>query len=312
MPNIPCIALVGNAPTEKHATLNALLGEEDLGDICDVILYGADGQAENEALQDALDDFADGKIDAIACLPTATSLDEALAQSYEPAPEITTIEIGAKGRLVSIMGNMDIADASLHMTKSDVTAVIKDTAATLKRDLDVLNPRIAVLSLNKEIDTDEASEECAVIAPAISEAVKDRVQVFGPYASATFFDTPDFMAFDAVIQCYDEQCSEAFLKANPGSVVKLYSGLEMPVTQAQPEDILHAIFLAAEVARRRKRYDAPFANPLPKLYQERKEDGDKARFAVKKKGGFNPAEHRRENVTFQTAKPNKKNEEQKG
>ncbi len=310
MPNIPCIALVGNAPTEKHAILNALLGEEELGDICDVILYGADGQAEDEALQDALDDFADGKIDAIACLPTATPIDDALAQSYEPAPEITVVEIGEKGRLVSIMGDMDIADASLHMTRADVVATIKDTAATLKRDLDVLNPRIAVLSLNKEIDTDETSEECAVLAPAISEAVKDSVQVFGPYASATYFDTPDFMAFDAVIQCYDEQCSEAFLKANPGPTVKLYSGLDMPVTQAEPEDILQAIFLAAEVAKRRKRYDAPFAHPLPKLYQERKEDGDKARFAVKKKGGFNPAEHRRENVTFQTAKP--KNEEQKG
>ena len=310
MPNIPCIALVGNAPTEKHAILNALLGEEELGDICDVILYGADGQAEDEALQDALDDFADGKIDAIACLPTATPLDEALAQSYEPAPEITIVEIGEKGRLVSIMGDMDIADASLHMTRADVVATIKDTAATLKRDLDVLNPRIAVLSLNKEIDTDEASEECAVLAPAISEAVKDRVQVFGPYASATYFDTPDFMAFDAVIQCYDEQCGEAFRNANFGPLVTLYSGLDMPVTQAEPEDILQAIFLAAEVAQRRKRYDAPFAHPLPKLYQERKEDGDKARFAVKKKGGFNPAEHRRENVTFQTAKP--KNEEQKG
>ena len=310
MPNIPCIALVGNAPTEKHAILNALLGEEELGDICDVILYGADGQAEDEALQDALDDFADGKIDAIACLPTATPLDEALAQSYEPAPEITIVEIGEKGRLVSIMGDMDIADASLHMTRADVVATIKDTAATLKRDLDVLNPRIAVLSLNKEIDTDEASEECAVLAPAISEAVKDHVQVFGPYASATYFDTPDFMAFDAVIQCYDEQCGEAFRNANFGPLVTLYSGLDMPVTQAEPEDILQAIFLAAEVAQRRKRYDAPFAHPLPKLYQERKEDGDKARFAVKKKGGFNPAEHRRENVTFQTAKP--KNEEQKG
>ncbi len=304
MSNIPCIALVGNAPSEKYAVLNALLGEEELGDICDVILYGADGQAEDEALQDALDDFADGKIDAIACLPTATPLVDALAQSYEPAPEITTIEIGDRGRLVSIMGDMDLADAALHMTKTDVFATIKDTAATLKRDLDVLNPRIAVLSLNKEIDTDEASEECAILAPAISEAVKDRVQVFGPYASATYFDTPDFMAFDAIIQCYDEQCGEAFRKANAaGPIVKLYSGLEMPVTQAEPEDILHAIFLAAEVARRRKTYDAPFANPLPKLYQERKEDGDKARFAVKKKGGFNPAEHRRENVTFQTAKP---------
>lgn len=300
MPNIPCIALVGNAPAEKCAILNALLGEEELGDICDVILYGADGQAEDEALQDALDDYADGKIDAIACLPTSTSLHYSLSHSYEPAPEVTSMMIGEKGRLVSIMGDMDLPDASLNIKPENVLATIKATAGMLKRDLDVLNPRIAVLSLNKEIDTTDTSEELTAIAPAISDAVKNRIQAFGPYNSSTFFNTPDFMAFDAIIQCYDAQCTESFVKANPSSIVTLYSGIEVPVTQAEPEDILQAIFLAAEVARQRKRYDIPFAHPLPKLYQERKEDGDKARFAIKKKGGFNPAEHRRENVTYKT------------
>ena len=32
--------------------------------------------------------------------------------------------------------------------------------------------------------------------------------------------------------------------------------------------------------RNRMEYDEPFANPLPKLYHEKREDGDKARFAM--------------------------------
>ena len=33
--------------------------------------------------------------------------------------------------------------------------------------------------------------------------------------------------------------------------------------------------------RHRMDYDAPMANPLPKLYHEKREDGEKARFAVR-------------------------------
>jgi 4-hydroxythreonine-4-phosphate dehydrogenase len=32
--------------------------------------------------------------------------------------------------------------------------------------------------------------------------------------------------------------------------------------------------------RHRIDYDEPLANPLPKLYHEKREDGDKARFAM--------------------------------
>lgn len=33
-------------------------------------------------------------------------------------------------------------------------------------------------------------------------------------------------------------------------------------------------------------YDEPLANPLPKLYHEKREDGEKARFAIKAKDQF--------------------------
>ena len=46
MSNIPCIALVGNAPAEKCELLNTLLDEEGLVEMYDVALYGADGQPE--------------------------------------------------------------------------------------------------------------------------------------------------------------------------------------------------------------------------------------------------------------------------
>ena len=41
-----------------------------------------------------------------------------------------------------------------------------------------------------------------------------------------------------------------------------------------------AIYTAIDVFRNRQNYDEPLQNPLPKLFHEKREDGDKARFTV--------------------------------
>ena len=42
-----------------------------------------------------------------------------------------------------------------------------------------------------------------------------------------------------------------------------------------------AIYLAIDIARNREEYDRPMANPLKKLYNEKRDDGDKNRFHTK-------------------------------
>lgn len=51
---------------------------------------------------------------------------------------------------------------------------------------------------------------------------------------------------------------------------------------ADEQSFRQAIYAAIDIWRNRKNYDEPLANPLPKLYHERREDGEKARFTVKK------------------------------
>ena len=43
-----------------------------------------------------------------------------------------------------------------------------------------------------------------------------------------------------------------------------------------------AVYMAIDICRNRRNYDAPLANPLPKLFHERRDDGEKVRFAVPK------------------------------
>ena len=56
--------------------------------------------------------------------------------------------------------------------------------------------------------------------------------------------------------------------------------------EADAQSMRQAIYMAVDMFRHRADYDAPLDNPLPKLYHEKREDGDKARFAVRAKDQF--------------------------
>lgn len=297
---LPNIALVGKATDEDIDTLEALLTEEDLTDLCEITLYGNDDQPEQEALADAIEDWQDGKVQGIVCLPMQQSPMETVKQSLsEEAENAIPVLVNSMMRMASCKGDVSISDAAVSLNKEELTQKIQQLSKALKRDFYILNPRIAVLSLNKEISDSETSEEINIIAPVVSECVKEGIQAFGPLAAGTFFETDDFKAYDAVLAMYDSQCKEAFINASIEETITLVSGMNVPFALAEPEGILKAFYAVIDAARNRTEYDRPFRNPLQKLYHERKEDGDKARFAIKKKG-FNPAEHRRENITFTT------------
>ena len=293
------IALVGNAPKEQHSLLNSMLDEEGLTDLCDVILYGADGQPEYEALQDALDDYADGQIQGIVCLPMARPAEDLIAYALQQEGDIFSALDNGIIRVGSVLQASDAATAQQQLTSEAIQKRGEQLWRMLKRDLNVQNPRIAVLSVGNSVDVAEGSTDITVIAPAITELVKQGIQAFGPVNAATFFNSPKYKAYDAVLQMYGTQCTDAYYAASTEPVITLVGGTDSPIASTEAEGVHRALWAVMDTRRNREEYDRPFANPLEKLYHERREDGEKARFAVKKKG-FNPAEHRRENVKFVT------------
>ena len=293
------IALVGNAPKEQHSLLNSLLDEEGLTDLCDIVLYGADGQPEFEALQDAIDDYADGQLQGIVCLPMAKPAEELMGRALEkPGETFAALDNGII-RVGSVLTAADAQTAQQQLTSEAIQTRGEQLWRMLKRDLNVQNPRIAVLSVGDSIDVTEGSTDITVIAPAITEMIKKGIQAFGPINAATFFSTQDYKAYDAVLQMYGTQCTAAYRALSTEPIISIIGGADTPVASTEAEGMYRALWAVIDIRRNRKEYDKPFANPLEKLYHERREDGEKARFAIKKKG-FNPAEHRRENVKFVT------------
>ncbi len=161
---------------------------------------------------------------------------------------------------------------------------------SLKRDFRVNNPRIAVLALN----TESGSEEEQLIAPAIEALENQNVQAFGPYQAESFFATNQYEQFDGILAMCDEQVAQPFAALSVDYGVRFKAGISAICTTtvhgpafeiagqgvADATSLRHAIYLAVDMYRNRREYDAPLANPLPKLYHEKREDGDKARFQM--------------------------------
>ena len=169
---------------------------------------------------------------------------------------------------------------------------------SLKRDFRVQNPRIAVLSLNPHAGDDGliGKEEQEVIIPAINELSDNGIQAFGPYAADGFFGSGNYIKFDGVLAMYHDQGLAPFKTLAQESGVNFTAGL--PIIRTSPDhgtafdiagkgiadeqSMRNAIYAAIDTYRNRKNYEDPMANPLPKLYHEKRDDSEKARFATPK------------------------------
>ena len=260
--------------------LNTMLSTEGMSSLYTISLYGADGQPENEALADAVEDCTDKETDinAIVCLPMAQSPQKAIRQALgENSATLLPVMINGEERFIT-SGKNDISDKAEIVMKC------------LKRDLRIAMPRMAVVG----------EEDLKSTVDALFEK---GIQAFGPYSNEVL-NKEELRAFDGIIIVGNENADASeqnILEELHDSYITLMAGTEMAIASAQPKDIYEALALVADITRNRVEYDLPLSNPLPKLYVEKKEDGDKARYIKKK--GFDPAAHKRENVTYTTAAP---------
>ena len=151
-----------------------------------------------------------------------------------------------------------------------------------------------MLALNPNAD---GTEEAEAIVPALQELEASGRQAFGPYPAAKFFGEGMYAAFDAVLAMYHDQGAVPLTTLAADDNIIYVAGLSMPCTAASDDvDYEHAgkgitdenafrqaIYYAIDAFRNRINYDEPLVNPLPKLYHEKREDGEKVRFAIPKK-----------------------------
>ena len=267
------------------------------------------GKAALMALDRAMTDFRKGLYDVLVTAPINKATIQSPSFHFPGHTEYieTSVGDGKKALMILMNETLRVALVTTHLPVKDIaTAITKESIIekaaifhqALKRDFRISSPRIAVLSLNPHAGDDGllGSEEKDVIIPAIEELADKGIQAFGPYAADGFFGSGTYDHFDGVLAMYHDQGLAPFKTIALESGVNYTAGL--PIVRTSPDhgtaydiagkgiadenSMRQAIYTAIDIFRNRKNYDEPLQNPLPKLFHEKREDGDKARFAKPK------------------------------
>ena len=247
-------------------------------------------EAARKALQRAKEDLKNGLYDVLVQAPVVPN---------------NTPDLDDRSLLIMFADDIRIALATNHLPIKDVAASITSDKlvekcrllhTSLKRDFRINNPRIAVLALNPQLGNEEEN----IISPALKTVEESGIQAYGPFIADDFFANGLLQNFDGILAMYDNQGNVPFKTLATEFGVKMKAGFPFVITTpdqdpsfdiagkgiADPASLRHAIYAAIDIFRNRIHYDEPMANPLPKLYHEKREDGEKARFAVKAKDQF--------------------------
>ena len=271
------------------------------------------GTAALKALERAMIDYKKGLFDVLVTAPINKYNIQNENFKFCGHTEYLEDRVGDGQKALMIMMNdylrvglvtthLPIKDVAQAITKEKIIEKANIFHQALRRDLRISKPRLAVLSLNPHAGDEGVlgKEEQEIIIPAINQLAEDGINAYGPYPADGFFGTGMYTSFDGVLAMYHDQGLAPFKTIVGDEGVNFTAGL--PIVRTSPDhgtafDIAgkgiadetsfrHAIFAAIDIFRNRADYDLPLANPLKKLYHEKRDEGEKVRFAVPK---FNPA-----------------------
>ena len=180
---------------------------------------------------------------------------------------------------------VDKVASSLSAEK--ITASLVALRQTLKQDFGVVEPRIAVLSLNPHAGDGGllGSEEENIIRPAVQEAANQGVLAFGPMAADGLFASGGYKKYDAILAMYHDQGLTPFKALSPEGV-NFTAGLNVVRTSpdhgtafdiagkdlADAQSMRSAIYEAIDIVRRRNDYKYWSRNPLEHFEREKGRD----------------------------------------
>jgi 4-hydroxythreonine-4-phosphate dehydrogenase len=265
------------------------------------------GLAALKALDKAMTDFRNELYDVLVTAPINKATIQSPEFKFPGHTEYieTSVGEGKKALMILMNETLRVALVTTHLPIKNVAQAITKEAIvekatifhlSLRRDFRISNPRIAVLSLNPHAGDDGllGSEENDVIKPAIEALAEQGIQAFGPYPADGFFGSGAYDRFDGVLAMYHDQGLAPFKTIALEDGINYTAGL--PIVRTSPDhgtaydiagqgkadenSMRQAIYTAIDIFRNRINYDEPLKNPLPKLFHEKREDGDKARFAI--------------------------------
>ncbi|MDR1602571.1 MAG: 4-hydroxythreonine-4-phosphate dehydrogenase PdxA [Tannerella sp.] len=263
------------------------------------------GLAAYRSLEAAVADIKRGVIDTLLTAPINkysirsaafhfpghTEYLEAHFKGNDPSDGALMILMQEQLRVALVTGHIPLGEVKSQITKERIVEKLNLFNISLKQDFAIVRPRIAVLALNPHAGDGGVlgSEEETVISPAIAEAEKRGLMVFGPYAADGFFGSTAYTRFDGILAMYHDQGLIPFKVLAMENGVNYTAGL--PVVRTSPahgtaydiagrnraseESFRRAVFVSMDIFRNRQLYRRITVNPLQKQYVDRGNDSVK-------------------------------------
>lgn len=311
--NLPAqFSIIQKAEDAEEGRINLLAAVDEEVKVDMGMPTDESGAAAIKALDRAMTDFRDNLYDVLITAPINNQNAQIEGFPFKghkhyietclgEGQEALSILVGGDLRIASVTEKTPFKNVIAGITEERIIGRVKLMQQTIKRDFLITNPRIAVLALNPRSNEEEScgKEESEIIIPAIDKLAEQGIQAFGPYAADEFFGKGYFSDFDGIMAMYHDQATTPFHSLYTEDGVIYTAGLPIIHTaanmapsysiagcnEADESSFRQAVFLAIDAFQNRNSYDEAIENPLPKLYHEKRDESEKVRFSIPKKGG---------------------------
>ena len=308
-------SIIQNAEDAEEGRINLLAAVEDEVKVDMGMPTEESGMAAVKALDRAMTDYRNGLYDVLVTAPMSSQNAKIEGYTFQGHKEYIetcigdgqqalTLLVGEDLRLASVTEKTPLAKVAGAISQEKIVTKASLFWQTLKRDFLITSPRIAILALNPSNNEEQScgTEERDIIIPAIDQLAEKGIQAFGPYPADDFFGNGYYEEFDGILAMYYDQAAVPFHSLYNEDGVLYTAGLPLIHTaadttpcyymtgcnEADATTFRHAIFLAIDAFRHRCTSDEVSANPLQKLYHEKRDESEKVRFSIPKKHAPSP------------------------
>ena len=261
------------------------------------------GKAAYEALEKAITDYKDGKIDVIVTAPINKNNIQGEEFKFPGHTEYLQERAGKDGEkslMILCSGDLRFALATSHLPLRDVAAAITPELLeekitifnkSLKEDFNIEAPKIAVLALNPHAGDNGiiGTEEQEIIKPTIEKMSKEGILCYGPFPADGFMGSANYTHFDGILAMYHDQGLIPLKALGMEDGINFTAGLSIIRTSpahgvaydiagkgcADENSFRQAIYAAIDIYRNRKNNEYAHRNPLRKLYFEKRDDSNR-------------------------------------
>jgi 4-hydroxythreonine-4-phosphate dehydrogenase len=246
------------------------------------------GEAAVSSLERAVEDLMSSKINVLITAPIDKHNIQSEKFSFKghteylrskaDMEEVLMFMISENMRIGFATGHVPLGKVPENITTESILRKLRLMSQSLIQDFAVRKPKIGVLGLNPHAGDNSllGTEENDFIIPAIRQAEKEGLMVFGPFPADGFFGSGSFTKFDGILAMYHDQGLAPFKALSFDSGVNFTAGLPFIRTspvhgtafsiagkgEASENSFRQAMYLACSIYRNRKMFEEMTKNPL--------------------------------------------------